>query len=157
LAFCSLHSLILANNFLPANRALGVKVKFRFASFILAMYSIVGIGVVAFSKPEVIAALNLISYIFLYIIVPIYGAYGVWKQRLSSVILSLLFFTSQCIRPIAGKSWFPYAPPFSLCVPFGNFLDGQGYLFDFFATSMVIFLALLVWALLTSNKRLWRQ
>ena len=128
--------------------------KFRFASFILAVYSVVGIGVVVSSKQEVKVTLNLIIYVFLYIIVPAYGAYGIWKQRLSSLIVSLLFFTSHTIRSIGVGNWFPYAPPFSLGIAFGDFSDGQGYLFDYFATSMVIFLALLIWVLFTPNKPL---
>jgi hypothetical protein len=124
-------------------------VKFRFASLILTVYSLVGIGIVVSSELETNAAFNLLSYIFLYIIVPIFWAYGVWKQNLTCVVVSLLFFTSQSIRAIGGGSWFPYPPPLSLGVPFGDFSDGQGYLFDYFSASMVIFLAFLAfWALL---------
>lgn len=127
--------------------------KFRFASFIITVYSLIGIGVVVNSEFETKAVFNLLSYIFLYITIPIYGAYGIWKQDLTSVVISLLFFTSQSIRAIDGRSWFPYPPPFSLGVPFGDFSDGQGYLFDYFAASMVIFLAFLVRVLFTSNKK----
>jgi hypothetical protein len=127
-------------------------VKFRFASFILSVYSLVGIGIVVSSELETKVAFNLFSYIFLYIIVPTYGAYGVWKQNLTSVVVSLLFFTSQSIRAIGGGSWFPYPPPLSLGLPFGDFSDGQGYLFDYFSASMVIFLAVLLWVLFTPNK-----
>ena len=128
--------------------------KFRFASFILFVYSLVGIGIVVSSELETKAAFNLLSYIFLYIIVPTYGAYGVWKQNLTSVVVSLLFFTSQSIRVIGGESWFPYPPPLSLGLPFGDFSDGQGYLFDYFSVSMVIFLAVLLWVLFNPNKQI---
>ena len=128
--------------------------KFRFASFILSVYSLFGIGIVVSSELESKVAFNLLSYIFLYIIVPTYGAYGVWKQNLTSVVVTLLFFTSQSIRAIGGGSWFPYSPPLSLGVTFGDFSDGQGYLFDYFSASMVIFLVILLWVLFTPNKQI---
>jgi hypothetical protein len=128
-------------------------VKFRFASFILTVYFLLGISVVVSSEFETTAALNLLSYICLYIIVPIYGAYGIWKQNLSSIVVSLLFFASHSVRVIGGASWFPYPPPFSLGIPLGSFSDGQGYLFDYFAAAMVIFLALLVRVLFTPNQQ----
>ncbi len=118
--------------------------KFKFVSFIVATYAVIGFCIVAFSQQEVKGTLNYISYLLLYIIVPLYGACGVWKQSLLSVIVCLIFFTSQSIRFIGGETWFPYPPPFSLAIPFGNFAGGQGYLFDYFAASMVVFLAILV-------------
>lgn len=113
----------------------------------------IGIALVVSSAFDSHATLRIFSYVCIYIIVPAYGAYGVWKQSLASVIISLLFFASQSIRVIGGDSWFPYAPPFSLALPFGDFSDGQGYLFDYFSTSMAIMLALLLWVLLRSNKQ----
>ena len=128
--------------------------KFRFASFILSVYSLVGIGIVVSSELETKAAFNLLSYILLYIIVPTYGAYGVWKKNPTCVVVSLLFFTSQSTRVIGRESWFPYPPPLALGLPFGDFSDGQGYLFDYFSASMVIFLVILLWVLFTPNKQI---
>lgn len=127
--------------------------KFIFASFILAIYSLIGIGIVVFSEVEFKAAVNFYSYICLYIVIPAYGAYGIWKHKLNAVLISLLFFLSQSIRVIGRDSWFPFAPPFSLGVPFGNFSVGQGYLVDIFAIAMVIFLALLLWVLFKHSKK----
>ena len=93
---------------------------------------------------ETKVAFNLLSYIFLYIILPTVGAFGVCKKNLTSVVVCLLFFTSQSIRTIGGESWFPYPPPLSIGVAFGDFSDGQGYLFDYFSASMAIFLTVLV-------------
>jgi hypothetical protein len=113
----------------------------------------IGIAVIVFSGFDTHAILRNFSYICIYIIVPAYGAYDVWKQSLASVIISLLFFASQSVRIIGGDNWFPYAPPFSLSLSIGDFSDGQDYLFDYFSTSMVIMLALLLWVLLRSNKQ----
>lgn len=88
--------------------------KFRFASFILSVYSLVGIEIVVSCELETKVVFNLLSYIFLYIIVPTYGAYGVWKQNLTSIVVSLLSFTSQSIRAIGYGSWLPYPPPLAL-------------------------------------------
>ena len=105
-----------------------------------------------FSEFESKPVLNLLPYVVLYILIPAYGSISVWKQSQMGLLISLLFFVSQSIRLIGGDSWLPYSPPFSLGLPFGNFSDGQGYLIDFFAISMAIFLALLLWVLTPLNK-----
>lgn len=128
--------------------------KFKFASSIIAVYAIIALGVFVFSGFEHKAVINLFSYAFLYIVIPAYGAFGVWKQNQNSVFISLVFFTSQSIRTIGGDNWFLYAPPFSLGMTFGDFSDGQGYLVDYFAISMAVFLALLFWTLYSAKKQL---
>jgi hypothetical protein len=128
--------------------------KFKFVSSILAVYAIIALGVLVFSGFEHKAFINLFSYAFLYIVIPAYGAFGVWKHNQRSVFISLLLFVSQSIRTIGGDNWFLYAPPFSLGMTFGDFSDGQGYLLDFFAIFMAVFLALLFWILYSANKQL---
>lgn len=127
--------------------------KFKFASSILAVYSIISLGVFVFSGFENKAFINLFSFAFLYIVIPAYGAFGVWKHNQSSVFISLLFFASQSIRTLGGDNWFIYGPPFSLGMTFGDFSNGQGYLVDYFAISMAVFLALLLWILYSANKQ----
>ncbi|NQZ22697.1 MAG: hypothetical protein HRT53_11635 [Colwellia sp.] len=128
--------------------------KFKFASSILAVYAIIALGVFIFSGFEHKAVINLFSYAFLYIVIPAYGAFGIWKHKQRSVFISLLFFVSQSIRTIGGDNWFIYGAPFSLGMAFGDFSDGQGYLVDYFAISMAVFLALLFWTLYSANKQL---
>ncbi len=128
--------------------------KFKFASSILAVYAIIALGVFVFSGYENKGVINLFSYAFLYIVIPAYGAFGVWKHNQSSVFISLLFFSSQSIRTVGGDNWFIYGAPFSLGMTFGDFSDGQGYLVDFFAISMAVLLALLFCILYSANKEL---
>jgi hypothetical protein len=118
------------------------------------VYSIVGLGVFVFSGFENKAVIKLFSYAFIFIAIPAYGAFGVWKHNRSSVFISLLLFASQSIRTLGGDNWFLYAPPFSLSIPFGDFSNGQGYLLDYFAISMTVFMALLLWILFSTNKQL---
>jgi len=120
----------------------------------IAIYSLVGLGVFVHSGFENKALINLFSYAILYLAIPAYGAFGMWRHNKSSVIILLLFFVSQSIRVIGGDNWFLYAPPFSLGMAFGNFTDGQGYLVDYFAISMVLILALLLRTLISSNNKL---
>ncbi|WDE05198.1 hypothetical protein SG34_028550 [Thalassomonas viridans] len=125
--------------------------KFKCAGFILAMFSLIGIGVMAFSGFENKPLLNIFSYLAVFVLIPAYGAYDVWHKRRKGLLAALLFFASQSIREIGGESWFPYFPPVSLGVPFGDFSDGQGYLVDFFAIAMAMLLAFLLWRLLAAD------
>jgi len=128
--------------------------KFKFASSILAVYAVIALGVFVFSGFENKGVFNLFSYAFLYIVIPAYGAFGVWKHNQRSVFISLLFFSSQSIRTVGGDNWFIYGAPFSLSMTFGDFSDGQGYLVDYFAISMAVLLALLLWILHSATKQL---
>jgi len=113
---------------------------FKLVSIILAIYSFVGVGIIVFSEFESKPALKLFSYILVFVLIPLYGTYGIWKKSRKVLLLSLLLFLSQSIRGIGGELWFLYSPPISIGIPFGSFADGSGYLIDFFAITMTIFL-----------------
>jgi len=127
------------------------KIRFKLASAILAIYCLFGIGVIIFSGFGSKPFLNLLSYVFVFVLIPAFSTYGVWQRSKKAMTVSLFLFLSQSIRFIGGESWFPYFPPISLGIPFGNFANGQGYLIDFFAISMTIFLACLLWTSLPFN------
>jgi len=127
------------------------KIAFKIASCLLIVFSVTGMAVIAFSPFESKPFFNLLSYIIAFILLPLYGAYGAWRQSRKELFFSSLFFLSQSIRFISGDLWFPYSPPISLGIPFGDFLNGQGYLIDFFAITMAIYLASLLWMLTTSK------
>jgi len=110
----------------------------------LAIYSIAGIGVVLFFEFEEESFLSSIFYVFVFILIPACSACGVWQQNKKTLIIPLLLFLSQSIRFIGGEYWFPYFPPISVGMPLGNFANGQGYLIDFFAIIMTIYLAWLL-------------
>jgi hypothetical protein len=122
---------------------------FKLASYLLIVYSLTGIAVITFSYFENTPPISLIFYITAFIVIPLYGAYGAWRQRRKALFISLLFFLSQTIRIIGGEHWFPSSPPISLGIPFGDFSNGQGYLIDFLAIAMAIYLACLLRMLIT--------
>jgi len=117
-----------------------IAVMFKLVSTTLAIYSFVGMGLIVFSDWESKPILNLLSYLLVFVIIPMYGAYGVWTKSKKVLLLALLLFSLQSIRGIGGDLWFPYSPPISLGIPVGGFTDGKGYLIDFFAITMTIFL-----------------
>ncbi|WDD99300.1 hypothetical protein [Thalassomonas actiniarum] len=115
--------------------------KFKLASIVLAIFSLLAIGVVAFSGMENNPLVNIFSYLVVFILIPAYGAYGAWYKRRTALFVALMVFACQSIREVGGDSWFPYFSPFSLAIPFGDFSDGQGYLVDCFAIVMAMSLA----------------
>ncbi|WDE12094.1 hypothetical protein [Thalassomonas haliotis] len=127
--------------------------KYKLASAVLALFSLLGIGVIAFSGVEDKAFVDIFSYLVVFVLIPGYGAYGVWYKRRKAMLVTLMVFASLSIREVGLDSWFPYFPPLSLGIPFGDFSDGQGYLADFFAIAMAMSLAILLWPLVVPEKR----
>ncbi len=116
--------------------------KFNVASSILALYSLIGfIGIIYVGFDS---NFSLLIGIVLYGLIPAYGAYGAWLRSRIAIVISLLFFISQCIRSIGTDSLLPNFAPITVSFPVGDFSNGQGYLIDFFAIFMVIFLAMLL-------------
>ncbi|WP_179079010.1 hypothetical protein [Shewanella sp. UCD-KL12] len=60
-------------------------------------------------------------------------------------MLSILFFTLQCVKPLYLLQWLPYNPPFSLGIPFGNFNDGSAVLIDGFAILMLAISTIIIY------------
>jgi len=120
--------------------------KFKVASSILALYSLIGfIG-------TLYAELGLLMGVLFYGLIPAYGAYGTWLSSRIAIVISLLFFTSQCIRSIGTDSLLSNFTPITISFPVGDFSNGQGYLIDFFAIFMVIFLATLLKEVTTTKQ-----
>ncbi len=116
--------------------------KFKVASLILALFSLIGfIGIIYVGFDS---DFSLVIGIVLYGLIPAYGAYGTWVKSRIAIFILLLFFVSQCIRSIGTDSLLPNFTPITISFPFGDFSDGQGYLIDLFAIFMVIFLAMLL-------------
>lgn len=118
--------------------------KFKLASSIFALISILALGITLDSEPENKAIIGVFSYMFIFIIIPAYGAYGLWKRSLVGILVSLAFSISQSVKLIGNANWLPFNPPLSLGISIGNFENGSGYFVDFFAIAMAIFLTLLL-------------
>lgn len=124
--------------------------KFKVASVILALFSFIGFGMVIYSGFNINIS-TLICFV-LYVLLPAYGSYGVFTKNRFAIIISVLFFASQSVRSVGGENLVPHISPISLALPFGDFSSGHGYLIDFFAIFMVLFLACLFKELITSSK-----
>ena len=64
--------------------------KFKFASVVLALFSLLGIGVIAFSGVEDKPFVNVFSYLVVFVLIPGYGAYGAWYKRRKALLLALM-------------------------------------------------------------------
>ncbi|MDO6719191.1 hypothetical protein Q4575_07260 [Psychrosphaera sp. 1_MG-2023] len=124
--------------------------KFKVASSILAIFTLIGLGIVIFSDFESTAS-RLIC-LALYVLIPAYGAYGIFIRSRRAIFVSVAFFISQSIRMVDSESIIPHIAPITVSVPFGDFSNGQGYLIDYFAIVMVVFLIWLLKGLMTPNK-----
>jgi hypothetical protein len=118
--------------------------------------SILGIGLTLFAELGNKSIISLLSYIFIFIVIPAYGAYGLWKRSLCGVFVSLVFSLSQSVKLIGGSNWLPFNPPLSLGISMGSFENGSGYFIDFLAITMAIFLISLLQSTFNSKKSLSR-
>jgi hypothetical protein len=125
-------------------------VKFKVAGSILILFTLIGLFVVIFS--DFYSIVSVLIFFVLYVLIPAYGAYGTFVKSRRAIFVSMVFFISQSIRSVGGDSLIPHIAPITLSLPFGDFSNGQGYLIDYFAIFMAIFLAWLLKVLITPNK-----
>jgi hypothetical protein len=126
--------------------------KFKVASSILALFTLIGLVVIIYSDFE--SDLSALISILLFVLLPAYGAYGTWVKSRIAILITVVFFTSQSVRNVGTDNLFPHIAPITISSPIGDFSNGQGYLVDFFAISMAIFLAWLLKVVITPNKAL---
>jgi len=125
-------------------------VKFKIASSILVLFTLIGLGVIIFSDFET-TEIMLICFV-LYVLIPAYGAYGTFVQSRNALLVSFLFFVFQSIRQVDDGNLIPHIAPITVSFPFGDFSNGQGYLIDFFAIFMAIFLGWLLKVVISPSK-----
>lgn len=113
------------------------KVKFKVASSILALFSLIGLGITIFSDFENIESLIICS--LLYVLIPAFGAYGTLIKSRSGILVSMALFLFQSIRSVGSDSLIPHIAPITISFPFADFSNGKGYLIDYFAIFMAIF------------------
>lgn len=116
--------------------------KFKVVSFILAAFTLIGLGITLYTGVE--NPLSTVICILLYVLIPAYGAYGTWVQNRGAIFITLLFFISQSVRNVGNGSLIPHIAPITVSFPIGDFVNGEGYLIDFFAIFMAIYLAWLL-------------
>ncbi|WP_105168170.1 hypothetical protein [Pseudoalteromonas sp. T1lg23B] len=104
--------------------------KFKVASSILALFTLIGLGVTIYSDFE--SYLSAVVSILLYVLVPAYGTYGTWVKSRIAILITLVFFISQSVRSVGTDSLIPHIAPITISFPVGDFSSGQGYLIDFF-------------------------
>ena len=126
--------------------------KFNVASSILGLFTLIGLGITISSDFESIASLLVVF--LLYVLIPAYGTYGTFVKSRSAILVSIVFFISQSIRNVGSESLMPHIAPISVSFPFGDFSNGRGYVIDYFAIFMAIFLAWLLKVIITANKQI---
>ncbi|GAA6170360.1 hypothetical protein NBRC116592_00300 [Colwellia sp. KU-HH00111] len=125
------------------------KVKFKIATYILALFSLIGLIATIYIDFE--SNLSALISLLLYVLLPAYGAYGTWVKSRIAIPITLVFFVSQSIRSVSSEGLIPNIAPITLSFAVGDFLNGKGYLIDFFAIFMALFLAWLFKVIITSN------
>ena len=128
---------------------MGVKFEmfFKLASVVLSLFALIGVGVCLYFDFE--SSLSGIASVLLFVLVPIYGAYGTWNKNALGIFLSLIMFMFLSIRKVSVDSLLPHIAPISISFPIGDFSNGDGYLVNYFAIFMAIFLAWLLKVVIT--------
>ena len=112
--------------------------KFKVTSIILGLYTLIGVVISGYSQFEQYGS-TLLS-ILLYVLLPAYGTYGIRLKNKTAIIITLVLFLSQSVRIISADALIPHIAPITISIPLGDFSKGQGYLIDFFAIAMVVWL-----------------
>ena len=129
--------------------------KFKITSAILTLYTLIGLGVTILTNFE--NYISVVICIIFYVFIPALGAFGIWMKNRGLIFISILFFISLSIRNVGNDSIIPHIAPITVSFPFGDFANGEGYLIDYFAIFMAIFLTWLLRGLLASNQNVRRN
>lgn len=124
--------------------------KFLVATWIQVIFSMIGAAIIAGSDIE--GNLSLVLGVLVFVIIPALGAYGTYFKNPIVILTSLVFFIFQSVRTINADSLIPNIRPISISYGFGDFSTGQGFLIDFFAIFMAIFLAWLLKVIVLPHK-----
>jgi len=124
--------------------------KFKLASLIHALYALIGLSIVIFYEFEHIK--SIVFSCLLYVLIPLYGAYGCYVANAKALVVSILFFISQSVRHVGNENVLPHIAPISISFPFGDFASGNGYLIDFFALFMAFYVGYLLVNMLSANR-----
>ena len=114
--------------------------KFKIASVILVLFSLIGGGMLLSLTFN--STVETFIVFILYVLIPAYGAYGLLKGKRKAVLMAIFLFAHQSVRPVNNDDLIPDIAPITVSFSMGDFQSGQGYLVDLFAIFMVL---LLVW------------
>jgi hypothetical protein len=125
-------------------------VKFKTASVLLALFSLIGLVATLYTELEslFISVICMIMFVF----IPAYGSYGIWVKNKHAIVITLMFFIWQSVRSVNADNVMPNIAPITVSFAVGDFSNGEGYLVDFFAIFMALFLAYLLKMLITQSK-----
>lgn len=114
---------------------------YKIASIILLFFALFGgvINIVTDFDNRYILLLSLVVYVC----IPFIGAISCWKKLAPGMVLAVIFFAFLSVRTTSNMSILPHMSAFSIAYPIGNFSEGKGYLIDFFAIFMALFVSYL--------------
>lgn len=124
--------------------------KFKAASIILFIYAFIGLAIAVLADFNNTIAYAVVTV--LYVLIPIYGGWGVWRRQSKAIAISMLLFVTQSFRLIDKQSIVPHISPITISFPITDFSQGSGYFIDIFAIGMAAYLAWLLKLNSLSNK-----
>ena len=122
---------------------------FKFACATLLVYALIGLVICFVVEFE--SNIDILLVVLLFITIPLIGAYGVWKRNIIAIAVSVVPFVLQSVRSISPDRFIPNIAPITISLPVGDFSNGNGYLVDFFALFMILYLTIML-SKLTNNK-----
>jgi len=116
--------------------------KYKIASAIHLLVAVVSVSVMAYTFFKNVPLSGPVGYAIIFVLVPLISAYGLLKQKIWGVALSVLFFLPQCINYAGQSSAFHFLAPVSL--GFTLKYGGTIFMFNAFAIGMLIFMFVLL-------------
>lgn len=111
---------------------------FKITSGIVGLYAVIGLLILTFAQIE--GMLSILMTSLFYVLIPAYGAFGLWMRNQKVVIILLINFMSQSIRFVGADGILPNIVPITVSFPIGEFNDNGGYLIDLFPIALVLLL-----------------
>ncbi|USD36627.1 MULTISPECIES: DUF2127 domain-containing protein [Ferrimonas] len=113
----------------------------RFLALCTGLYAGIGLAITVAGTASLAPAL---VYATLYGGLPLLAAIGLWRQQRWAMIMALLLFASQIIRPLGAGLGLAYSPPISLGIPIWSTTLARGWLLDLLALLLTLALGWLL-------------
>ena len=127
----------------PDTKRLIPGIRYQLTTALLVIIALIALAIVLLTPASNTSLFRALAYGAVFVFLPLVAAWGLWSEKTWGILLSMLFYLSQCVKPLAILSWFPFMPPVSLAIPYGNFTQGEGMLIDVYAITITAWLVFL--------------
>jgi len=112
--------------------------KYKLVSVFLFVYGLIGATVLVLIGMQ--QPIAMFICLLLYVFIPLISAVGLWRKNKAAILLAILPFLYQSVRYVDDTSFLPSIAPITIAFPISTFEGGKGFLIDYLAIAVIVYL-----------------